>query len=1000
MNNFSRTLLWSFAMAATTAAHAAESSKVIQVGNELVQRELTFDGKAWRTTKFTSGSESLATQSDEFHIRFMDDRELTVDNFVAEGNPVKTTDGGTTVWTVKYTLPLGADPAGVVPSHVTVRYASKPGERWLRKTVALEFGGEATVDRLEVERFSAKGSATRGGRGEPVFFNNQWFFGLEYPAGHSRHTDGNTPKPDAHHYEMVGNYSFVDLEGRDRDGKGREGLIRLFHFPGFAVKGGESWKIVSKTAVVGGGAKAPVEQQFAYYLSRIQKPDRSYTHYNNWFDPAGKSLKGDNFLKVYREFVEATKPYGVKIDSMVPDDGWQNRQSVWEPKASDFPNGFSDLIKLSEDLRKEGTTLGLWLAFDGTNCDVKWGETQGYVRAKANRYFSQYFAHYSLSHPAYHAALDKQLRRLAGEAKVEYFKHDFNHLSDVGEGNGHPATDRHGHEANVDAMISLLHSTREVNPKAYQNLTNWMWYSPWWLMHGDALWMLAGDDGANGNWPELSVRNMATTDRDVFLWRMWGDAKDRPLVPLSRLMTHGIILNASRQLEGQGDGVREWADHVMMYYGRGIQMKEWYITPKVSSPEHWKALGTVHRWSEKNFKALAKTVWFGGRPDEGHAYGYMGWDGDHGVLVARNPSAGMQTLEIPLDAASGFLGAANKAFKGRVVFPYHAESATAYRSGSVMKIEIPGYETIAMEFDPGTPKAKATTVAPVVVKSKGTEASFIVPNDVKGRGEVLVIGYPTLPEVRINGEVAKAVRTSKARLNPFPGYARAGMPTDKARAWAMASFDVKAFAGKEVRVELKGASDEGEATAEAWLLVERAARDDSFREQDVPWAVDANLRRQTQSLIKEQPITGTPVVRRALSSAELAGARAAKLRIELFGVNPGNAGEKTMWLNGQKIGELPVVEDEWQVKVLDLKPDALRAFKEANQLEIRRSTAEDKFKFRGAELRVQLADGSWVVTTRQSGAQTTDQDWAHFEGSAFPAAESSAPVELRFAAQP
>lgn len=964
-------------------------AEAVRIGNDLVQRELSFDGKAWRTTKFTAGTESLETQSDEFHIRMMDDAEFTVSDFVAEGKPVESKDGKTSVWTVRYHPVVGADKAAAMPATVTVRYMAAPGERFIRKAVALEYAGEATVDRLEVERFSAKGEATRGGRGEPVFLGDRWFFGLEYPAGHSRHTDGNTPEPDKHHYELVGNYSFVDLEGRDKDAKGRQGLIRLFHFPGYAVKNGTTWQIVSKTAVAGGGA-VPVIDQFGAYLKTIEKPDRSFTHYNNWFDPAGKSLKVDSFTAIYKDFAKATKPYGVKIDAMVPDDGWQNRKSVWEPTPRDFPGGFPDLVKLSETLKKEGTELGLWLALDGTNTDIKWGESQGYPRAKANPYFSRYFPHYSLSHPAYQELLRKQLVRLAGEGKVGYFKHDFNHLSDVGEDNGHPPTDRHGHEANVDAMISLLKSTREANPQVYQNLTNWMWFSPWWLMHGDALWMLAGDDGANGNWPELSVRNMATTDRDTFLWRMWGDAKDRPLVPISRLMTHGIILNEKHQLEGPADGVREWADHVMMYYGRGIQMKEWYITPKTATPEHWKALGTIHRWAEKNFKALAKTEYVGGRPDEGHVYGYIGWDGTHGVLVTRNPSAETQTLEIPFNSASG----QRMEYHSRVVFPYHDDSSRTSWTGGSIRVEVPGYQTLAFEFDPGRAKPDSALSA-VTTKVSGKDVSAIVPADTKGRAEVLVTGYPDLPEVKINGQLATPLRTSKARLNPFPGYARAGMPSDKARAWTMASFDVKSLVGKEVRVSLAD-TDDKQGAAEAWLLVERPGKDASFPDDTVPWAIDAGLRRQTVRLIAESPVVATQTASRALTPADFSGIKAAKLTIGLFGVNDLRAGEKTLFLNGRKLVELPVVGDEWQNRPFDLDAEALKSLKASNTIEIRRSTAEDKFKFRGARLRVQLADGSWVQSSSQREAQTTDKDWQFFEGSVFASKEASAPVTLEF----
>ena len=271
-----------------------------------------------------------------------------------------------------------------------------------------------------------------------------------------------------------------------------------------------------------------MELAFRDYLATVRKQPRSFTLYNNYFDSAAKNLSGDNLIHVYRDIKTAIDPYGVRLDAMVPDSGWQDRASIWEPSPRYFPGGMADLKSLSQGLNNEGTSLGLWLALDGTSTDIAWGEKNGFIRAQPNSYFKRFFPHYSLSAGKYHDALEAQVRKLVRDAGVTYFKHDFNHLSDTGEGCGHPPTDRHGHEANVDAMIEMLHAARQENPAIFQNLTNRMWFSPWWLMHGDTLWMLAGDDGFNGNWPEISTRAMASTDRDTYLWRMWGDSSDRP----------------------------------------------------------------------------------------------------------------------------------------------------------------------------------------------------------------------------------------------------------------------------------------------------------------------------------------------------------------------------------------------------------------------------------------------------------------------------------------
>jgi hypothetical protein len=985
---------------ATTAA-----AEEISIGNETLQRTLTLRDGTWMTSKITNVTSgvSLEMLSDEFSVLLMNDQVLLAKDYTCVGKPIKKQDqlGQTLLVSYEYssdkTLPEGA------PKKVDVEYKAMSKELCLRKRVVFTFpsGKEPAVDRLEVERYSVKQDASRGGRGEPVWIDGGWFCGLEYPAGHSRHTDGNTPLADSHHFEKVGNHSVILLDGKDIDGAPRKGLVRLFHFPSPVQSADGVSTIVSKSAVIGGGnPDINSETAFRSYLQTVMKADRSFTHYNNWFDRGGKSLKGDNFVTILQSFQQAMKPYGVKIDAMVPDNGWQNNSSVWEPSTGHFPNGFADLKLLSEKLRKEGSSLGLWLSLDGTQSNIDWGISQGYTKAKANKYFSQYFAHYSMSNPTYKAKIVSQLKLLAGEGGISYFKHDFNHLCDMGEGNGHFPTDRHGHEANVDAMIEMVMATREANPQIYQNLTNWMWYSPWWLMYGDAIWMLAGDDGANGNWPELSVRNTATTDRDAYLWRMWGEPSDRPLIPISRIMTHGIILNSNRQLEGPKDGVAEWADHVMMYYGRGVQMKEWYITPAVASADHWRALGSIHRWSELHFDELKNTYYVGSRPDEGHVYGYIGWCKDRAVFVTRNPDAAEQTVNIPFTSDYGCEAKSGSPFQLRVVYPYHEILPLTAKAGGSVAVKVPGYATLAFEISAGA-SAKTTLPSLTATRKSGEKKSstnsvsttFSVPVTSKGRTELIVIGYPKLPQVLLNGSLATPMVTNHSSINNFAGYARDGMISKSARDWQIASYSLEVAKEKDCHVEL--VSSEGKAiTAEAWVLTEHSAVDDVFDEAKVPWAIAAGLRRQTEKVITETTISAPMPEVRELTTAEWAGIKSASVVVELFGVNPADTGEKAIFINGQKIATLPTCGDAWMEVSVPVAKEFFAQLKNNNSLEIRRATNVDKFKFRNPRLIVTLSDGKKVMSRHAAAVQTSDRDWAHFEGDAFPEPLHSSRIAL------
>ncbi len=312
-----------------------------------------------------------------------------------------------------------------------------------------------------------------------------------------------------------------------------------------------------------------------------------------------------------------------------------------------------------------------------------------------------------------------------------------------------------------------------------------------------------------------------------------------------------------------------------------------------------------------------------------------------------------------------------------------------------MEITVPGYETLALEIAPGTGKPAAPSAA---IPSRLTNTrnqssvSFTVPADLAGRGEVLIIGYPGLPGVKLNGQPATPLRTSKSSLNQFASYARAGMPSEQARAWQIASFDLKDFAGKPVTLEISGG--DSELRAEAWLLAEQAMADEPFDSKDLPWSISAGTARRTTCLVPERGFS-SDISRRPLTDAEISSITRASLDLDVFGISAGH-GTKSIWLNGHLVGELPSGPDEWQKCSIDLSKESLSHVRRKNVVEVKIEATEDRFKFRALELKVGLKDGTRVRSSAQTTSQTDSRDWAHFEGEAFTTPLSARPVTLDF----
>ena len=960
---------------------------------DLIRRFELKDGR-FRTLGWTdlSTGRTLAVDSDEFAIRLTDGTVLTADDY--EAKPVRFADRAEGMRSsysrslpdIAYVLRAGRtrNPRAPVQVFQTFYPALKPqevpapgsrGPHAIHKTLEIIWA-EGQADRtaaVETERFRTKARASRGGRGEPVVLDDAWIVMPHAPTTLTRHTDGNQPKAYSHRFEQVGNHSFVDFEQADVETKPQPGLVRCLSFPPAAA--GDGHRTYTNAVAVFAVPAGLTPEQAVIDYSRTKARTRSYTHYNNWFDPAGKNLQGDTLPSIHRQFLEALKGSGIRIDGMVPDNGWQDRRSVWQPAPGAFPGGMKDLDALSEKLSAQGTSLGLWMAADGTTNDIGWGVKEGFVKAQPNAYFRKYFPHFSLADGKYGEALRRQIRTLADTTKVTYLKLDFNHLSNA------VPTDRHGHEAEFREFGFATLPARDQG--VFLNATNWTWHSPAWLNYADSVWLLAGDDGFNGNWPELSGRAQATTDRDVYFWRMWGDPSDRPWFPIANIMTHGIIRNAGGQMSYKTDLPRDWSDYVLMHYGRGTLLREWYLSPASVRPHEWQALIAVHRWTESRRADMINTCFVGGRPDEGAAYGFVGWshDGATGTLVARNPRAEKQTLRFGLDATTLFRGAPGKSWRGRIVYPYRQELARGFESGAVGEITIPGYETVAIELEPGPARGPMIKLAPTVHVEPGAqplERRIKVAEFAGERRELLVIGRPALPQVFLDGKPVAPTRSTKSRLNAYPSYARSGMPSDQARAWEMAGFDLAVFGGAEVTVRFAGAE---EATkAEAWLLTERGFGEQADREVLSPLTFPGVLR-DTDVVLSETELPAAPAPKVTLGAEDLRGLQSARLEGESFGVNAGY-GEKTVSLNGRAVGRLPTGGDDWKAFGFDLKAESLTALALRNAAAVSVPLEEDKFKVRDLRLVLTLADGR-VVKVGRKAAFTSHADWSYFEGTAF-----------------
>ncbi len=731
------------------------------------------------------------------------------------------------------------------PHDVTVSY-SLGDNPYLHKTVFVEMQEDDKIDRLQVLRFSTPAKAERGGEGQPVYIGN-WFFGMDYPGFYSRHSDG-FKEPDFYyrwHYT-------IDLDGRDVDAAPRDGLVTLFHFPGYAKKQVDgSFGIMSKTAIIGLSSTPGEGAELALmdYITETRKPPRSNLHFNNWYSHEAKAITVDSFVNdVGKTIVGRLKEHGAHLDNMVPDHGWQRKRDfeyIYQPA---LDNTHDPLPKIRAALEAIGTRLGIWIALDGTNNDIQRGLELGYRdaygKSERRERWMQGKSYFDITNPKYQADLKKALHHLIAEAGVDYIKHDFNHNFTA-----HHLSERHAREACLDVTLDLFGYELSLNPKVYQNFTNGSWFSPFWMQYADTLWMMSGDSGGNGAWPGLSLREGATAYRDAWFFQSFNnpDRCVRPAaLPIANFMTHGILYSSRKKYSDGNDTLRDWSDYCVMYFARGTLLKELYITNDLLDDDHWEILGRAAAWAQQNQDRLVNTVLVGGDCSKGQAYGYVSWVDGKAILTVRNPDRRFQTLDVPFDASVYYRGKADQSFKAKAIYPYVEEMPWKLVSGKAFSVGIPGDTTVIYEIDPGLPGVKKT-IEPEALppfKAKAASDSFTiqlqVPDEEMQRCDLLVQPWGTaVSELKINGKPIG------------PGRRQVG------KAWSLSAYDLRTLRGQRVEVAGKLVPAEnprlpknGVVQMNVWLVVDREVDAPSASSDGtIPLPIAQNYRRQTQELI-------------------------------------------------------------------------------------------------------------------------------------------------------
>jgi hypothetical protein len=463
--------------------------------------------------------------------------------------------------------------------------------------------------------------------------------------------------------------------------RGEMGYVRCFLPRGASLSAGESY---AASVVAGFVPKGQARRGFLLgYLERERAhPYRPFLHYNSWYDLGYfNKYNEQGAVGVINAFgQELAVKRGVKLDSFLFDDGWDNDATLWQFDRTNFPNGFAHVQAAAT---KYGAAPGIWLSPWGGYGKphqerIQFGKEQGYETRDNN---------FTLAGPKYYDCFRARCVDMVTNYGINQFKFD-----GIGENTGAGGG---GAQRDFDAMLKLIAELRTLKPDIYINQTTGTWPSPFWLLYADSIWR-GGEDHSfvNGIDPERE-RWISYKDNDVY-----DEVVSRSdLYPLNSLMLHGIIY--AQKAHGLNyDTNNIFRSEVRVMFGNGTQLQEMYITPALLTQDNWDTLAEAAKWSRINADTLVDTHWVGGRPDDHEVYGWAAWSPKKGILTLRNPTARVQSIKI--DPAKAFELPEGAPQYYSIVNPFKDQTVevTRLRAGEETVFKLQPFEVLVIEALP------------------------------------------------------------------------------------------------------------------------------------------------------------------------------------------------------------------------------------------------------------------------------------------------------------
>jgi hypothetical protein len=438
--------------------------------------------------------------------------------------------------------------------------------------------------------------------------------------------------------------------------------------------------------ILGVYPKGQLRRAFLCYIEQERpRPYQSWLHYNTWYDLSWRDPS--SVIRVFNEAQvldvihgfgeELVKKRGVRLDSFLLDDGWDDPATVWGIDQKNWPHAFTAVQKAAAQY---DANISAWFSPVGGYCE------------RASRRFAagnKLGLKFSFSDTNYYRRFREQCMSFVSEYGVNGFKFDGIGTAD-----------------NIDPAIRLFGDLRSVRQDVFINLTTGSWPSPFFLLLADATYHGEGDYGFCG---KGTARQRWITYRDGAVYV--GVVKKGPLYPLNSIMNGGIIYATNAPgsatawngiaINSPGglnvDLGNDFKDEVRSYFASGTQLQELYISHRLMTATNWDDLAAASKWSRSRQDCLVDVHWIGGSPRNGEIYGWAAWTEKGGVLALRNPDDKPATISLDPATAFELPEGAPRNYQLSCPYPDQRVQKMAFNAGQPVEFLIQPFELLVFD---------------------------------------------------------------------------------------------------------------------------------------------------------------------------------------------------------------------------------------------------------------------------------------------------------------